>query len=177
MKDMTSQQNREREFDRLRYLLDVYGGDSKRWPEQELPGLTDLLEHDAEAQRLVDHARMLDLMIEGCELKAPSLPPRDLALLSNRIVAQARADKQQTQIQSSPRYVKATPAVLRPTRSQMWRAATLMAACLVVGIMVGRSGLLLSPTAQVTEVSSYDETLTGLSADDELTFFVGEDII
>lgn len=173
MSDMT---NRERELERLSYVLDVYGGDIKRWPEQDRIGLRDLLSHDAEAQRLVREARMLDLMIESCELEAPVQQPGDLALLSSRVMARARAEKQPAK-RSYPRHPNVAAIVHRPSRAQLWQAATLMAACLVTGIMVGSSGLLLSPTEQVTEISSFDETLTGFPADEELTFFVGEDII
>lgn len=176
MSDMTRQQNRDRELDRLSHVLDVYGGDAGRWPEQDRLGLRDLLADDAEARRLLQEAHMLDLLIESSDLEASVAPSDDLALLSNRIMAQVRAEKQPAKRAYS---THATIAVIaqRPSRSQLWQAATLMAACLVTGIMVGSSGLVLSPTAQVTEISSFDETITGLLADEELTFFVGEDII
>lgn len=176
MSDMTRQRNTERELERLNYVLDVYGGDSNRWPEQDRLGLKDLLTHDAAARRLVREARMLDLLIENSELEAPVQQSGDLALLSNRIMAQARAEKQPAQ-RTYPRHARVTAIAQRPSRSHLWQAATLMAACLVTGIMVGSSGLVLSPTEQVTEISSFDETITGLLADEELTIFVGEDII
>lgn len=176
MSDMTRQQNRNRELGRLSHVLDVYGGDARRWPEQDRLGLRDLLAHDAEARRLLREARMLDLLIESSDLEASVAQSDDLELLSNRIMAQARAEKQLTK-RSYPRQANVTANVQRSSRRQLWQAATLMAACLVTGIMVGSSGLVLSPTEQVTEISSFDETLTGLLADEELTFFVGEDII
>lgn len=171
---MTSREERQREMERLQYLLDVYGGDRDRWPPAERQAVARLLEYDRQAQQLVREACALDLMIEGSHLRSPQRPNSDvLANLSDRIFAQALAEKKQVQ---SANLVRAGSSQTKP-QSRLWRAASLLAACLVLGILVGRSGVLLPPGEQVAEVAGAEEALAGLLLDDGVNFFSEEDTI
>lgn len=172
---MTSEQNRQRDMERLRYLLEVYGGDRNRWPARERLSVAVLLTEDAEAQRLLREACVLDDVIMTCQLPSGRPDSKRLNDLGDRIMARALAEKNQSASFSS------TPSNVRPyqsVRARLWQAATLMAACLVTGIMVGQSGLVASPVAQTSEVSSLDEeTFTTSLAEDGFVFFVEEDRI
>lgn len=172
---MTSEQNRQRELERLRYVLDVYGGDRNRWPARERLSVAPLLAEDAAAQRLLKEAQVLDEIIENCQLSSPRSDSKRMSDLTDRIMARALAEKKQD-ASFSP--VPPNPASYRSLRARVWQAATLMAACLVTGIMVGQSGLVSSPVEQTSEVSSLDdETLTSSLSDDGFVFFVEEDRI
>jgi hypothetical protein len=95
-----------------------------------------------------------------------------MARLSNRILAQAQ------QRQSAPAGEQRSRIVqLKRRQSRIWQAAGLLAACLVIGIMVGRSGVLLADGAQVADTGSVEDSLAGLLPDEGLIFFPEEDMI
>lgn len=174
---MTSEQGRQRDIERLQELLDVYGGDRDRWPLHERRSVAELLAQDRQAQQLVRDARVFDLMIESCQLQSPSRQKqsKELAHLSDRILAQVQAEKEPIGPAHQQRY-RAVP-ISRPVRTRMWQAVSLLAACLVIGIMVGRSGVLLADGAQVAEAGSVEDSLAGLLPDEGLIFFAEEDMI
>ena len=125
-------------------LLDVYGGDRTRWPAEARAAAAQLVARDAKARRTLAEAEALDRVLERAPL--PSLAVE--AALAERIVAAA---------QRSPRIVKIAPgqssvvslpdnrAAPPPRKLGLLRgevrAATLLAASLVVGIFIGISNV------------------------------------
>lgn len=132
-------------------LLDVYGGDRTHWPADARAAAAQLVARDAKARRLLAEAVALDRVLERAPL--PGLATE--AALADRIVAAA---------QRSPRIVKiagAQPVAVSslraggklppaPSRGAGWRprllgaevrAAGLLAASLVVGLVIGLSNL------------------------------------
>ncbi|CFX31861.1 protein of unknown function [Candidatus Filomicrobium marinum] len=172
---MTSEQNRQRDMERLRYLLEVYGGDRDRWPARERLSVAAFLAEDAAAQRLLREACVLDDVIMNCQLPSGRSDSMRLNDLGDRIMARALAEKRQA---ASFRQTLPNVRSYQSVRARLWQAATLMAACLVTGIMVGQSGLVASPVEQTSEVSSLDEeTFTTSLADDGFVIFAEEDKI
>lgn len=74
-----------RNLDRLRDVLDAYGGEPERWPVAERATLEALVEQSADARRLRDDARQLDAVLDALPAAAPSVG------LEERIVAAALA--------------------------------------------------------------------------------------
>jgi hypothetical protein len=144
-------------------LLDVYGGDRTRWPAEARAAAAQLVARDAKARRILAEAESLDRVLERAPL--PSLAVE--AALAERIVAAA---------QRSPRIVKIAPGqpsvVSRPDgravsapQSASWklgllrgevRAATLLAASLMVGIFIGVSNVPQSVVPALADLAGAD---------------------
>jgi hypothetical protein len=143
---MTNMSNTSMTLADLERLLDVYGGDRTRWPADSRAGAAQLAARDAKAGRLLAEAEALDRVLGRAPL--PALASE--GALADRIVAAA---------QRSPRIVKIAAAeqVSRPDlaagastsqhgpsrglRRAEVRAAGLLAAALVAGVVIGASNL------------------------------------
>jgi hypothetical protein len=151
---MTSLGNHPMTLSDFERLLGVYGSERARWPAEARAGASQLVARDAAARRLLFEAEALDRVLERAPL--PSLASE--AALAERIVAAA---------QRSPRIVRMAGKVgavaslraesggmarraaarLESVRwpsfgaSEFGRAASLLAACLVLGVLVGVSSL------------------------------------
>jgi hypothetical protein len=170
---MTSMSNTSMTPTEFERLLDVYGGDRTRWPIEARAAAAHLVARDAGAQRLLAEAEALDRVLERAPL--PALAKE--AALADRIVAAA---------QRSPRIVKigglraaetaegSAATRVAPIRPRHFGgrigAAGLLVASLVLGVVIGRTGLAqqvlpgladiagLGPN-NLTQVALYDEDL------------------
>jgi len=131
-------------------LLDVYGSDRTRWPVDARAGAGHLVARDRAARRLLIEAEALDRALE----RAPLASLAREAALADRIAAAAPRSPRIVRFDSSP---SAQPPVesegnvfqladLRGRRQ--WRsttvlggAASLLAASLAIGVMIGLSSL------------------------------------
>jgi hypothetical protein len=129
-------------------LLEVYGSDRTRWPAEARAGAGHLVARDRAARRLLVEAEALDRALERAPLPSLALE----AALADRITAAAPR---------SPRIVRSggTPAaqalaegnVLRPAalrgrqpgrgRTALGGAASVLAASLAIGVLIGLSSL------------------------------------
>lgn len=147
---MTNMNNTTMTLADLEALLDVYGGDRTRWPADARASVAQLVARDAKAVRLLAEAEALDRVLERAPL--PSLARE--AALADRIVAAAGR---------SPRMVKLVPAgteaeaedAAQPAAAPLRRpgargvslmrtearAAGLLAAALMFGVVMGISNL------------------------------------
>jgi len=132
-------------------LLEVYGSDRTRWPTDARASAGHLVARDRNAQRLLVEAEALDRALERAPL--PSLAIE--AALADRIVAAARRSPRIVRFNSAP--AAEAPAAeggskvfrlseLRERRQ--WRvtasfggAASLLAASLAIGVLIGLSNL------------------------------------
>jgi len=179
---MTSAQQRQRDLERLQHLLEVYGGDRDRWPLHERRAVAELLARDSEAQKLVKEALVLDELIESAHLTPERNQEKaeDLAKLGDRIMAAALAERRQARSADAlkPAAVHAIRHRARPAR--LWPAASLLAACLVLGIMVGRSGVMLDQNTVLADASGAEDVFSGAISGfiaDESIFFAEEDTL
>jgi hypothetical protein len=134
----------------LERLLEVYGSDRTRWPADARAGAGHLVARDRAARRLLAEAEALDRALERAPL--PSLTRE--AELADRIAAAAQRSPRIVRFNSAP--VAGVPAAskgnvfrlpdLRARRQ--WRGATalggaasLLAASLAIGILLGFSSL------------------------------------
>lgn len=135
------------EFDEL---LAVFGSERTRWPLEQRAAAGRLLAQDAQAQHLLAEAQALDRLLDDTHSHT-----RDLDGLAQRIVASA---------QRSPRIVSVSPDVAQRAQARASRrysftvdsigvGALVTAASLVLGILIGLSGLpqnVLRPVQQLT---------------------------
>ena len=59
-------------LDRLDELLSVYGADEAHWPAEERQVARELIAGSADARRLVDEARALDMLLNEVSVEEPS---------------------------------------------------------------------------------------------------------
>lgn len=162
---MTNIGNTGMALDAFERLLEVYGGDRTRWPAEARAAAAQLVARDAKARRVLAEAEALDRVLERAPL--PSLTVE--AALADRIVTAA---------QRSPRIVKVAgrdPSVVPLRRGHVppqqharrWRlgllrrdvrAASVLAASLVVGIAIGISSLPQSVVPALADLAGSDRS-------------------
>lgn len=123
-------------LDRLKMVIEAYGGDLERWPESERAELAALATGTPEAASLLAEARALD----GVLRSAPVADPDRLARLHEQILAEASAAAGGNAA-STGRLTPLPARFVRPTpspRTPLWAAAAL-AASLFVGVALGVS--------------------------------------
>lgn len=142
----------EMSFEEFEELLAVHGGDRTRWPLDQRAAANRLLAQGADARRLLAEAQALDSLLDRRPIAGT-----DVDALAARIVATA---------QRSPRLATSTSVAalaVRPSAPVRRRGpfemdsvgigALLTAASLVLGILIGLSGLpqsVLRPVQQFT---------------------------
>jgi len=122
-------------LERLKTVLDAYGGAPARWPADERAGLLALIRREPAARAMLDEAGSLDALLA----EAPGAPPPDAALMA-RLMGAAQN----------------TPApVLRPLLdwSWLWPRMTGLAAAAVLGFVVGVIDLSPVSSDQQTDIS------------------------
>lgn len=67
-----SDEERDRELALLAALLETYGGDPSRWPEERRTDAERLIAEDAEAERMSQDAQALDAMLSSAAEVEPS---------------------------------------------------------------------------------------------------------
>jgi hypothetical protein len=110
---------------RFEYLLEAYGANFGRWPLDERAAAEAFArEHDLELASLLGEARALD---QALDFARPSATPSEM--LSRRILAAAP---------------QARPA---PRRQSFAPAGWALAACTLLGVLIGYGGGALAPSA------------------------------
>ena len=152
-----SRENRQR----LQFVLEAYGADSRRWPEADRRNLAGLLDAASEPVR---DARQIDAV-----LSAATAPTGERASLDAILAAIAgAAPKPEGVILFRPRPSSRATVPLR------WFAAVPIAASLALGIYVGSTGTLDSflPTSLTGETLAAGEDpgdLSGISDIEAMT--------
>ena len=120
-------------------LLDIYGAERTRWPLAARASAAMRLASDGNARRLLAEADALDSVLDA----APEAASADVAAVASRIMAAVHESVQPAAISArlAPSVVRTgmEPRAVRNTN--LWRAASLLAASLIVGIFVGGSPL------------------------------------
>jgi hypothetical protein len=147
---MTNMSNTSMTLADFERLLDVYGGDRTLWPADARAAAAQLVSRDADARRLLAEAVALDRLLDRAPLPAlateASLADRIVAAAqrSPRIVtiAGARPAGAPARIGGAPPHAPPADAekLRRFTRADV-RAAGVLAAALVVGVVIGFSNL------------------------------------
>ncbi len=123
-------------LERLRDILDAYGGDPDRWPDAEREPALELLARSADARRLRDDARHLDAALDVLPAAEPS------AGLEERIVAAARRTPQDAGRTSNVAALddaRARRDTARPRRGLLLAAALPLAAAAAFALWVARA--------------------------------------
>jgi hypothetical protein len=130
-------------------LLEVYGSDRTRWPADARAGAGHLVARDRAARHLLVEAEALDRALERAPL--PSLVRE--AALADRIAAAAQRSPRIVRLDNAPATEapagnKGNVFPLARLRARQWRSATVfggaasvLAASLAVGILIGLSAL------------------------------------
>jgi hypothetical protein len=132
-------------------LLETYGAERSRWPHDQRAAASALLSSDREAERLLTEAVALDRVLD----RAPRLDPGRETALADRIAALAVKAPRVATANVRPAATP-VPTLQRATvpRRDAWRAASMLAACLVLGFSIGWSGLAQSFAPAVDDIMS-----------------------
>jgi hypothetical protein len=153
---MAADTNDKAGMDRLRQVLDAYGGDAARWPRADAERLATLVASDAVACRAVAEARALDRVLA----MAPGVDAAHTRSLADRIAAEVMTNR----VQVVDLATRRAAGTIRPLpRRNLWRAGAALAASLLVGMFVGASdlpGSMLDGVASLVGVSNDTDTLT-----------------
>ena len=143
-------------LDRFRGLLDAYGAEAGRWPEEDRDAANALLGASQDARALLNEATVLDGALDALEAPAPS------PALTEQIEG----------LVHEPRDAAAAPR-MRPSlgqRLRAWRAAwrpAVLAASGALGLAVGLAAAQTQPTTttfDTLELSALAGGLTDLRA-------------
>ncbi len=134
-------------LERLRDILDAYGGDPDRWPDAEREPALDLLARSADARLLRDEALRLDAALDLLPAAEPS------SGLEGRILAAAQHTPQDVARAASVASLddaRVRRAVGRPRRGLLLAAALPLAAAAALALWVARG----DRTATTQQVAS-----------------------
>jgi anti-sigma factor RsiW len=134
---MTSKDGSHSLLAQLEAVLAIHGARAERWPQEMRARLSAFVEEDRAAARLLAEARALDRLLNAAP--DPS-PPHGLEA---RILAAAFQPRQR-------------PVPVRTVRA-MWPEATLLAASLFIGIVIGLSGTAMPALQDVALISGFLE--------------------
>ncbi|MGH1418237.1 MAG: hypothetical protein ACRBCJ_05210 [Hyphomicrobiaceae bacterium] len=171
----------------LREVLDSFGSDIERWPEDKRAALTVFIEHERKAQQLLAEAAALDNVLtfaSGVEREQENaVSARILAMLDDNglatsdVAATGAGNNKQSIAEvvafDHRRRVKVSPG--------QWQTAGMLAASLFIGILAGRAGVFdtmvrgVESTFAATTTSS-PPLLTAL-IDDNTEDFSDEDLL
>jgi hypothetical protein len=122
-------------------LIDVYGAERTRWPLSARAGAAALLAADIEARRLLAEVVALDAVLAHGEAGSTPNAMATSALAARIVAAAAKTPR----IASASEPVKpmgvAGSSASRQGRTDVWRAAAVLAASMVLGVFVGQSQL------------------------------------
>lgn len=152
-------------------VLAIHGSDRARWPAAARDELSVLIASSPEARAMVAEAEALDRLMD----LAPKMSSDRLALLTERIVAQA---------ERTPR-MSVIPGASQPKTkpSPDWRrqatGVTALAASLLLGIMIGQNATVapaVSEIATVVGIESLDDN-SQIASTDEAYVGIDEDLL
>lgn len=150
-------------LERLRDILDAWGGDPDRWPDAERTPALALLEGSAAARRLHAEARRLDAALDLLPAAEPSVG------LEERILAAARRTPQDAgrgaDVASLAEARVRRDARPAPRRGLVLAAALPLAAAAALALWVARADR--TPPQQVASVASGTTTATTAHASEE----------
>ncbi|UCH73811.1 MAG: hypothetical protein JSU82_16040 [Rhodospirillales bacterium] len=116
---MAERSDRKMDEARLAVILEAYGADSRRWPEDERAAARALLAGSAEARALRDAAEALDTLLD-----VPAPPAPSPELMAAILAAAERPSWRQWLVDLWP---------IGP----IWQPASAFAAAIVLGIAIG----------------------------------------
>jgi hypothetical protein len=163
----------------LRAVLEAYGADQARWPDDARVRLALLLATDASAQRLLAEATALDRLLDAAEAE-PATAGLDVSAVRGRILAAAAATPQERiagragasgALRPEPAVKPFAPPPFLRARANAagWPVATALAASLVLGLVAGARGNLEIVSGPLTGIG------TALDGEDETEIaFAGE---
>ena len=147
-------------LDRLKQVIEAYGGETARWPEAERAGLVALAGGTPEIAAAVREARALDAVLG----KAPGADESRLADLRQRILAGAGLDEASSAAGGAsvaPIKVRPISRPPAPRRMPMWMATAALAASLFVGVAIGASEFGRPAVEELAGIAGIETTDTG----------------
>ncbi|MEM9355176.1 MAG: hypothetical protein AAGB04_03095 [Pseudomonadota bacterium] len=186
---MTRQGEYEGQLERLRTVVEAYGGDATRWPSDDQQALNAFIDAEPEAQAIVREGQRLDQLLGHADVIAGSDQQSDIAL-ADRIFAsivqdetpaaqtEAQAMEQQGEVGSenvidfasrrggNNRLGAANDDEV--VSSAGWMSVAALAASLVIGVMLGANGFLETATTELGDIAGLSVSSETIQLEDGL---------
>ncbi|MGI9371726.1 MAG: hypothetical protein ACR2OJ_04465 [Hyphomicrobiales bacterium] len=142
---------------RLEHVLEAYGADPARWPEDEHEELLGVL-HGAQKSGLLVEARTLDAALDT--VKAPEMPQGALDRLkeATKVRPAQQVQRPSADIVPLPQRMTRTGQRAESKQRDIFAAAVAIAACLMLGVFVGNSQIAQQYFQAGTVLASNDAT-------------------
>ena len=182
--EMNDRTHRSATLERLEQVLDAYGGDPIRWPDNERDVLLALVRQSPKASARLQEAEVLDQILShgdrwtepvSCSManrladgvmEAIATRETMAAEASGQVTVDSIRDKTLDDVVTLDSYRSGANVGRQPKRNS-WPAAALMAASLVFGVYLGASGVLTPVFDEFAEftggVNTSDTELAELS--------------
>ena len=183
---MTKENTTKQQLTHLSDVLDRFGADSSRWPDDVRSSLLQFVKDNADAKALLLEARAVDDVINA----AQPLSNVDVTSLATKILAASEREEQVSrQLEINREYPRGVEhGAVRRVRSASrsgavfdWQSVGLLAASLVVGVWIGGSGLLDTTYRELQSVfqtqSIAEGGMTTALAEDDLDILTDEDLL
>ncbi len=161
-------QNRDQQLARLKTVLQLYGADSDRWLGAERQGLLELVSTDSQAKRMFEDCKALEDCLDAA---AETVGAKALSGLASRIMAQAAMASQEHRAQEKESipdkpFTRSVLAGLSWLKSlggdggqfagRHMASLSLLAACLVLGVLIGMNESLGNYFQQEFQLAFFD---------------------
>lgn len=120
-------------FRRLEEVLDIYGPEPLKWPEDERSRLLAFIGTSSRAQKLLDEAHALDYVLSHNSVNEPDLSDLQSRILNQLPPAQKSRDNVTRLPLGNKRDVTETAGYSR----EILQSALLLAASLIIGVSIG----------------------------------------
>ncbi len=176
---MTVDADRDRLMERLAEVVAAYGGDSARWPAPDRALLCAFVDADPDAKQLVGHGAAFDRLLDLAATDAVGEGARR-ARLADHLMAHVGQTAARERTAQHP-----TPGVIAfPARSSTpapratiardqhgpppnWMLGAALAASLVLGVIVGASGIVEPAATGMTELAGLGAPHEGVGSLDD----------
>ncbi len=155
-------------LERLKSVLEAYGANPDRWPDDERDELLAVLRGNAEAGGQQDREQALDAVLNNVKVSLPSHALRNNILKITTPAAPAEMEAKVVPFHKP----ELTRHAIRPMLS--WQTAALLAASLLIGVWIGAGeigGTLVSESLDIASLQSGTDAYSfdiGLSEAEDL---------
>ncbi|MEL6965485.1 MAG: hypothetical protein AAFO01_22235 [Pseudomonadota bacterium] len=182
---MTRQGEYEGKLERLRTVVDAYGGDATRWPSGDQQTLSGFVDAEPDAQAIVREGQRLDQLLGHADQKTGSDEQAERAL-ADRIFASIVKDDATAAIPvGQQKEADADNIIDLASRRQDnnlrdaandddvvssagWMSVAALAASLVIGVMLGANGFLETATTELGDIAGLSVSTETLQLEDGL---------
>ena len=182
---MTRQGEYEGQLERLRTVVEAYGGDATRWPSDDQRALSGFVDAEPEAQAIVREGQRLDKLLSHANVGAGGEQPGEGGLADRIFASIVQDDASSALLAEQETHAEADNVIDFASRrrgdtaqdaanddevvsSAGWMSVAALAASLVIGVMLGANGFLETATTELGDIAGLSVSTETLQLEDGL---------